>query len=153
MFLLYINDIITNVNSPLRIFADVCLLYRIIDTPENTAILQNDFDQITSWVGYAIYSGHWSYPGCQPKPNASLDYHWIIKLCTNSQSYSALSTCYLWLGEWLDQDLRKDNETIFAMILAKSFTFTRTFYFSIACKSELRAIYTVFFLGTKICHA
>ena len=50
MFLLYINDIITDVNSPLRIFADDCLLYRIIDTPEDTAILQNDLDQITSWV-------------------------------------------------------------------------------------------------------
>ena len=50
MFLHYINDIITNINSPLRIFADNCLLYRIINTPEDTAILQQDLDQIASWL-------------------------------------------------------------------------------------------------------
>jgi len=50
MFLLYINDDTTNINSPLRIFADDCLLYRIIDTPEDTAILQKDLDRIASWV-------------------------------------------------------------------------------------------------------
>ena len=50
MFVLYINDIITNINSPLRIFADNCLFYRIINTPEDTAILQQDLDQIASWV-------------------------------------------------------------------------------------------------------
>jgi len=52
MFLLYINNIITNVNSPLRIFADDCLLNRIIDIPEDTAILQNDLDQIIN--GYQL---------------------------------------------------------------------------------------------------
>jgi len=32
MFLLYINDISNNVYSPLRLFADDCLLYRVINT-------------------------------------------------------------------------------------------------------------------------
>ena len=50
MFLLYINDIISNINSPLRIFADDCLLYRIINTSKDTIIFQKDLDQIASWV-------------------------------------------------------------------------------------------------------
>jgi len=44
MFLLYINDIITDIDSPLRIFADD---YRIINTPEDTTILQKD---LTTWI-------------------------------------------------------------------------------------------------------
>ena len=50
MFLLYINDINTNIKSPLRIFADDCLLYRVINSPEDTIILQQDLDQISHWV-------------------------------------------------------------------------------------------------------
>ena len=50
MFLLYINDITTNIKSPLRIFADDCLLYRVINSPEDTIILQQDLDQISHWV-------------------------------------------------------------------------------------------------------
>ena len=50
MFLLCINDITTNIKSPLRIFADDCLLYRVINSPEDTIILQQDLDQISHWV-------------------------------------------------------------------------------------------------------
>ena len=50
MFLLYINDITINIKSPLRIFADDCLLYRVINSPEDTIILQQDLDQISDWV-------------------------------------------------------------------------------------------------------
>ena len=52
MFLLYINDIITNIDSPLRIFTDDCLLYRIINTPEDTTILQKTW--IRSLRGYQL---------------------------------------------------------------------------------------------------
>ena len=30
MFLIYINDIVDNISSPIRLFADNCLLYRVI---------------------------------------------------------------------------------------------------------------------------
>ena len=49
-FLLYINDIIKNIVSPLRLFADDCLLYRVIDSQEDTFILQQDLDQLSQWV-------------------------------------------------------------------------------------------------------
>ena len=50
MFLLYINDIIKNIVSPLRLFADDCLLYRVIDSQEDTFILQQDLDKLSQWV-------------------------------------------------------------------------------------------------------
>ena len=39
MFLLYINDITTNISSPLRLFADDCLLYNAINSKEDANIL------------------------------------------------------------------------------------------------------------------
>ena len=36
MFLLYINDIVKGINSPLCLFADDCLLYRVINGVEAT---------------------------------------------------------------------------------------------------------------------
>ena len=50
MFLLYINDITEHVNSPLRLFADDCLLYRIITTNEDAIQLQHDLDQLHEWA-------------------------------------------------------------------------------------------------------
>ena len=50
MFLLYINDITEHVNSPLRLFADDCLLYRIITTKEDAIQLQHDLDQLHEWA-------------------------------------------------------------------------------------------------------
>ena len=42
MFLLYINDITKDINSPLRLFADDCLLYRVINSVEDINRLQED---------------------------------------------------------------------------------------------------------------
>ena len=40
MFLLYINDITTNIKSPLQVFAEDYILYRIINAPEDIIMLQ-----------------------------------------------------------------------------------------------------------------
>ena len=50
MFLIYINDITEHVNSPLRLFADDCLLHRIITTKEDVVQLQHDLDQLHKWA-------------------------------------------------------------------------------------------------------
>ena len=49
MFLLFINDIHENLDSTLRLFADDALLYRPINTMNDTIILQNDIDKLVSW--------------------------------------------------------------------------------------------------------
>ena len=50
MFLLYINDITTNISSPLRLFADDCLLYNTINSQEDTDMLQQGLNQLCDWA-------------------------------------------------------------------------------------------------------
>ena len=50
MFLIYINDITEHITSSLRLFADDCLLYRIIATEEDTIQLQHDLNQLSIWA-------------------------------------------------------------------------------------------------------
>ena len=50
MFLLYINDITKDINSPLRLFADDCLLYRVINSVEDINRLQEDLNKLSGWA-------------------------------------------------------------------------------------------------------
>jgi hypothetical protein len=52
MFLLYINDIADHIDSgtKIRLFADDCLLYRIIRSPHDSDILQKDLHTLCSWA-------------------------------------------------------------------------------------------------------
>jgi len=50
MFLLYINDITKDINSPLRLFADDCLLYKVINNGEDTVTLQEDLNKLSQWA-------------------------------------------------------------------------------------------------------
>ena len=47
MFLLHINDIAKGINSPLRLFSDDCLLYRVINGVEDTNRLQEDLNKLS----------------------------------------------------------------------------------------------------------
>ena len=49
MFLIYINDIGDNISSSLQLFADDCILYRTITSPEDSIQLQRDLDSIFEW--------------------------------------------------------------------------------------------------------
>ena len=50
LFLIYINDIVENISSKIRLFADDCLLYRIITSVHDTTALQKDLDTLTQWA-------------------------------------------------------------------------------------------------------
>jgi len=50
MFLLYINDITTNITSSIRLFADDCVLYRVIHSEKDHHLLQLDLNRITQWT-------------------------------------------------------------------------------------------------------
>ena len=50
MFLIYINDIAIGISSPLRLFADDCLLYRSINSIEDSLILQKDLELLSQWA-------------------------------------------------------------------------------------------------------
>ena len=49
MFLLYINDITQGMDSPLRLFADDCLLYRVINSVEDSNRLQGDLNRLSEF--------------------------------------------------------------------------------------------------------
>ena len=49
LFLIYINDISKQVSPPLCLFADNCLLYRVIYNKPDAQQLQLDFDCLSQW--------------------------------------------------------------------------------------------------------
>ena len=51
LFLIYINDIVENINSSIRLFADDTSLYIIVDDPTDAAItLNSDLSKIHRWA-------------------------------------------------------------------------------------------------------
>ena len=50
MFLLYINNMSTEIESSIRLFADDCILYRIIKTTEDHNCLQQDLNILIEWT-------------------------------------------------------------------------------------------------------
>lgn len=49
LFLLYINDIQTNITSSIRLFADDSIMYRQIASPEDHRLLQQDLQTLAAW--------------------------------------------------------------------------------------------------------
>ena len=51
LFLIYINDIVENINSSIRLFADDTSLYIIVDDPTDAAItLNSDLSKVHRWA-------------------------------------------------------------------------------------------------------
>jgi len=51
MFLLYINDIIADIQAHIHLFADDTSLFMVVNSPNETAaVLQSDIDKISSWA-------------------------------------------------------------------------------------------------------
>jgi hypothetical protein len=50
LFLLFINDIITDIKASIKLFADDTSLYVTVDTPQNAAdIINRDLEKIHQW--------------------------------------------------------------------------------------------------------
>ncbi|SCV66640.1 Reverse transcriptase (RNA-dependent DNA polymerase) [Anaplasma phagocytophilum] len=49
LFLIYVNDLHTNITSCTRLFADDCVIYRPITGPLDCKILQDDLHKISDW--------------------------------------------------------------------------------------------------------
>ena len=50
LFLVYINDLITDIQSTIRLFADDCLIYRPINSPTDHQLLQQGLNTLTNWA-------------------------------------------------------------------------------------------------------
>ncbi len=49
LFIIYINDIGSNIESKARLFADDCVLYREVRSTSDSKTLQNDLDKLAKW--------------------------------------------------------------------------------------------------------
>jgi hypothetical protein len=49
LFLIYINDMADNINSSIRLFADDCILYRVVTSDDDHHSLQADLDKLHQW--------------------------------------------------------------------------------------------------------
>jgi len=49
-FLVHINDIANNVECQLRLFVDDIIIYKIINSPEDHTILQEDINHLCKWA-------------------------------------------------------------------------------------------------------
>ena len=54
LFLLYINDIVDNITSQVRLFADDCILYREINTSADVLALQKTHSKIGQSLGKRV---------------------------------------------------------------------------------------------------
>ena len=50
MFLLYINDIGQNIPSKIQLFANDCVLYRVIKSPQDEQALQENLAKVSTWA-------------------------------------------------------------------------------------------------------
>jgi len=50
LFLLYVNNITDNINSEVRLFADDCVIYRVIKSNADRVALQQDLDMLVTWA-------------------------------------------------------------------------------------------------------
>lgn len=49
LFLIYINDLPNAITSHIRLFADDCVLYRVISSTADSSTLQSDLNEVTNW--------------------------------------------------------------------------------------------------------
>ncbi len=54
LFLLFINDIASNISSSIRLFADDCVVYRAVRSADDHILLQNDLNKLVEWRRYGI---------------------------------------------------------------------------------------------------
>lgn len=56
LFLIFINDLPTNISSCIRLFADDCVIYRTITSSADHVALQSDLDLVSSWCNKWLMS-------------------------------------------------------------------------------------------------
>ena len=78
LFLLHINDLPGNVQSQVRLFADDCLLYRVIDTAADQHLLQQDLQALEQWG--LRWGMRFNASKCE-----------IMRICRSSQPINSIS--------------------------------------------------------------
>jgi Reverse transcriptase (RNA-dependent DNA polymerase) len=106
LFLLYINDITSNIQSEIRLFADDCILDRTIVNSTECCILQNDINQLLSWA--TVWQMQFNAKKCHI---LSITKQRSKQATTYTLGAEALShiDSYSYLGVTISSDLRWHN--------------------------------------------
>lgn len=101
LFLIYINDLVTNISSPICLFADDCVLFRNITDHSDVIHLQSDLDVIALWCN--SWQMELNTNKCK-----SMRVSRSNSLCPtysiNNKSLESV-TCYKYLGVHITSDL------------------------------------------------
>ena len=111
LFLMFINDIHENVTSTIRLFADDCLIYNIIESPEDEIKLQDDLNSLVEWANI------W---GMRFNPTKCKTMRVTRKRNSKPTNYTMMGTSLeetsniQYLGVQIQRDLRWNRQTEYA---------------------------------------
>src|SRR5258706_1847588 len=106
LFLLYINDITSDIRSQIRLFADDCIVYRTINNPLDSTILQQDIDSLQSWADK--WQMHFNFKKCHIISISRQRCKPTIGYKLGSMPLSYVDS-YSYLGVTVSSDLRWHN--------------------------------------------
>ena len=138
LFLMYINDLPMCISSTIRLFADDCFLYRTINSPADSLLLQKDLDALSKWekdwqMAFNVEKCHTMCFSTKKVTNPGTSY------VLNNQGLDRVHH-HSYLGVILSEDLKWANHIAHITSSAKQTlgVIRRNFKnSSVACKSKL----------------
>ena len=106
MFLIYINDIVPNLNSKIKLFADDAVLYSEVSNVHDVNLFQQDLDTLSCWA--ATWQMNFNLVKCNIMSitRYPLKFPAGYKLC-NSPLES--TSCHKYLGVFIQDNLEWDS--------------------------------------------
>ena len=119
MFLLFINDTTKGINLPLHLFADDCLLYRVINSAEDSNRLQKDLEGLSLWVNNHTLdiSDQHTYLEATIRIHKSLSWSLhILNIITKASR--TLNLRNLFISQWSDLNYASDvwDQTLIKLV-------------------------------------
>ena len=102
-----INDIVDNLDSKIKLFADDAVMYREMLSPQDEAIFQSDIDFITKWAN--TWQMNLNLEKCNilsiTRSKSELDINYNM----SGESLGVVS-CHKYLGILIQDDLQWDSQ-------------------------------------------
>ena len=103
LFITYINDIVCNLNSKIKLFADGAVMYREIWSSQDEVTLKNDIDSITDWA--KTWQMSLNFDKCNVMSITRSNSESTISYQMSSAPLGIVS-CHKYLGIFIQDDLQ-----------------------------------------------
>ena len=107
LFITYINDIVCNLNSKIKLFADDAVMYREIWSSQDEVTFQNDIDSITDWA--KTWQMSLNFDKCNVMSITRSNSESTISYQMSSVPLGIVS-CHKYLGIFIQDDLQWDTQ-------------------------------------------